>query len=131
MPYLRNTSSILFSVVLACTSQFFRKDLYPVLSAHASTVLDRALVFGAADIGIVQSLMLSTYWKAPEDTSAWRKIGMAIRMGYSFFWHLPRVDALPLDEMAARQILVRACVLYDPPLLTLVDTTECREDLVL
>lgn len=104
--YLRATSSILFATVLACASRFFKKDLHPILSSHASTILDRALVLGAADIALVQSLMLSTYWKAAEDTSAWRKVGMAIRLGYSFFWHIPRMTPLPADEMAAREILV-------------------------
>ncbi|ORY22182.1 hypothetical protein BCR39DRAFT_552063, partial [Naematelia encephala] len=82
LSYLRQTSPILFSTVLACASRFFRKDLHSLLLSHASTILDRASNSGVADIGIVQSLMLSTYWKAPEDTSAWRKIGMAVRLGY-------------------------------------------------
>lgn len=50
--------------------------------------------------------MLSTYWKAPEDISAWRKVGMAIRLGYSFFWHVRRTNDLPVEDMAARQVLV-------------------------
>jgi len=107
LQYLRSTSTILFTTVLASVSRFFRKDLHPLLLSHAQTILDRALTSGAADIGIVQSLMISTYWKAPADTSAWRKIGMAIRMGYQFYWHVVRRSALPEDERAARQILVR------------------------
>lgn len=90
LQYLRTTSTVLFSTVLASASRFVRKDLHPLLLSYAQTILDRALTSGAADIGLIQSLMISTYWKDPADTSAWRKIGMAIRMGYQFHWHVTR-----------------------------------------
>lgn len=105
MHYLRRNSSVLFSTVLASSSRFFRHDLHPTLLSHARTVLDRALQAGSTDIGVVQSLMLLTYWKDPEDTSGWMKVGMAIRLGYSLFWHIPRTEQLPEDEMEAREIL--------------------------
>lgn len=105
MHYLRRTSSVLFSTVLASSSRFFRHDLHPTLLSHARTVLDRALQAGSTDIGVVQSLMVLTYWKDPEDTSGWMKVGMAIRLGYSLFWHIPRTEPLPDDEMEAREIL--------------------------
>jgi hypothetical protein len=54
----------------------------------------------------VQSLMLLTYWKEPADSSGWMKIGMAIRLGYSLFWHVPRTEPLPEDETQAREVLV-------------------------
>ena len=106
MRYLRRSSTVLFASVLAASSRFFRKDLHRRLLSHAQTVLDRAVTAGASDIGMVQSLMILTYWKNPADTSAWRKIGMAIRIGYQSLWHIPRRDPLPDDEMAARHILV-------------------------
>jgi hypothetical protein len=105
MAYLRRTSSVLFSTVLASSSRFFRHDLHPTLLSHARTVLDRALQAGSTDIGVVQSLMLLTYWKDPEDTSGWMKVGMAIRLAYSLFWHIPRTEPLPDDEMEAREQL--------------------------
>jgi hypothetical protein len=104
--YLRRTSTPLFATVLATASKFFRKDLYPMLLSHATTIVDRAVIAGAEDTGLVQSLMLLVYWKAPSDTSAWRRIGWAIRMGYQFRWYLPRNRPLPSDEYAARQLLV-------------------------
>lgn len=105
MAYLRRTSSVLFSTVLASASRFFRHDLHPALLSHARTLLDRALQLGSTDIGVIQSLMLQTYWKDPEDTSGWMKVGIAIRLGYSLFWHIPRADPLPDDERAARELL--------------------------
>lgn len=106
MAYLRRTSSVLFSTVLASSSRFFRQDLHPALISHARTVLDRALLMGSSEIGVIQSLMLMTYWKDPEDTSGWMKVGMALRLGYSLFWHIPRQDPLPDDEREARKLLV-------------------------
>ncbi|RSH94939.1 hypothetical protein EHS25_000023 [Saitozyma podzolica] len=103
--YLRRTSTPLFATVLATASKFFRKDLYPMLLSHATTIVDRAVIAGAEDTGLVQSLMLLVYWKAPSDTSAWRRIGWAIRMGYQFRWYLPRNRPLPSDEYATRQLL--------------------------
>ncbi|BEI99236.1 hypothetical protein CcaverHIS631_0402790 [Cutaneotrichosporon cavernicola] len=105
LEYLRRTSSVLFSTVLASSSRFFRQDLHPALISHARTVLDRALLSGVSETGVVQSLMIMTYWKDPEDTSGWMKVGMAIRLGYSRFWHIPRLDPLPEDEREARKLL--------------------------
>lgn len=105
MAYLRRTSSVLFATVLACSSRFFRRDLHSLLGPHAQTALDRAVIQGRSDVGIIQSLMLSTYWKAPADTSAWLKVGMAIRIAYSQFWHIPRTEPLPTDEETARIVL--------------------------
>lgn len=105
MRYLRRSSTVLFSSVLAAAARFFRKDLHRRLLSHSQTILDRALTAGASDIGIVQSLMILTYWKTPADTSAWRKIGMALRIGYQSLWHVPRRDPLPEDEVAARHVL--------------------------
>ena len=113
MRYLRRSSTVLFASVLAASSRFFRKDLHRRLLSHAQTILDRAVTAGASDIGMVQSLMILTYWKNPSDTSAWRKIGMAIRIGYQSLWHIPRRDPLPEDELAARHILVgRLCLTW-------------------
>jgi hypothetical protein len=106
LEYLRRTSSVLFSTVLASSARFFRQDLHPALISHARTVLDRALLSGLSEIGVVQSLMIMTYWKDPEDTSGWMKVGMAIRLGYSRFWHIPRHDPLPEEEREARKLLV-------------------------
>jgi hypothetical protein len=106
LSYMRQHTVVLLSAVLAATSKLFRKDLCPGLLAHANTILDRALLRGVTHISLMQSLMILTYTKAPADTSAWRRIGMAIRMGYQMHLHVPRNTPLPDDENAARVILV-------------------------
>lgn len=127
--HLRRSSTVLFSSVLAAAARFFRKDLHRRLLAHAQTILDRALTAGASDIGIVQSLMILTYWKSPADTSAWRKIGMAIRIGYQSFWHVPRAEPLPDDELAARHILNAERTWYCECLRPVLSGCMCPADL--
>jgi len=106
LAYMRQHTVVLLSAVLAAASKLYRKDLWPQLLAHANTVLDRALLRGITHISLMQSLMILTYTKAPADTSAWRRIGMAIRMGYQMRLHVPRNSPLPEDVAAARVLLV-------------------------
>jgi hypothetical protein len=55
---------------------------------------------------MVQSLLIAVFWKEVTDVSAWRKVGMAIRMGFQLRWHVKRTSELPKDEMAARVVIV-------------------------
>ncbi|KAL1407903.1 hypothetical protein Q8F55_007339 [Vanrija albida] len=103
--FLRTTSTVLLSAVLASASRFFRSDLHPTLISHARTLLDRAIQTGAFDTGVVQVLLIHTYFKEPEDTSGWFKVGMALRIAYSMFWHIPRTDPLPENDDEARDLL--------------------------
>jgi hypothetical protein len=107
LAYLRATP-ILLTTILSSSSKFFRKDLHPSLLSHAQISLDRALTSGAADISLIQSLMVLVYFKSPEDGSAWRKIGLALRMGYMFRLHRVRESGLGElgDEEDVREVLV-------------------------
>jgi hypothetical protein len=58
------------------------------------------------DTGVVQSLMIHVYWKAPTDRTAWAKLGMAIRLGYQFRWHEGKRSQVGLDEWSLRRALV-------------------------
>lgn len=104
---MRQNSPILFTAVLAAASKFFRRDVYPYLLAHAQTLFTRALNSGLCDTGIIQSLMILVYWKAPTDGTAWLKLGIAVRMGYQLRWHEVTRRDLPAGEFEARAILVR------------------------
>jgi len=55
---------------------------------------------------MVQSLLIAVFWKEVTDVSAWRKVGMAIRMALQLRWHVKRTSELPQDEMAARVVVV-------------------------
>jgi hypothetical protein len=106
--YTRATSPPLTTAVLAAASTFTRRDLHPQLLNHIQTILNRAMSNGACDIGIVQSIIISVYWKAPTDRTAWMKIGWAVRMGYQMRWHHPWRTQLPADERELRMALVSA-----------------------
>lgn len=103
--HLRQTSTVLFSCILAASSKFFKKDLHGELLSHAQTVTARAVVSGDEATALVQALQILVYFKTPEDTSAWRKLGWAIRMGYQLHWHLGRHRPLPSDRQAALEVL--------------------------
>nr|XP_019009527.1 uncharacterized protein I206_06176 [Kwoniella pini CBS 10737]OCF48308.1 hypothetical protein I206_06176 [Kwoniella pini CBS 10737] len=105
LSYLRRTSTVLFTAVIAVASKFSRPDLHHSLLSHAQTLLTRSINNGVTDVAVVQSIMILMYWKLPADTSSWRKIGIAIRMGYQLYWHVPRTQSLPKDDTAARKIL--------------------------
>jgi hypothetical protein len=52
--------------------------------------------------------MVLVYFKTPEDGSAWRKIGLALRMGYMFRLHRVRElgDEVGEEEEELREVLV-------------------------
>jgi hypothetical protein len=105
--YLRNTSPILFTAVLAASSKFFRRDIHTSLMSHCQSILNRAISTGVCELGLVQALMIMVYWKAPDDRSAWIKIGLAIRLAYQLRLHLAYTPhrPLPADDFQARRVL--------------------------
>lgn len=107
---MRDGSSLLFSAVLAASAQFFHKETYPRLLAHAQKLVSAAVEQGNCNIGLVQALLILVYWKQPTDQSAWIKIGMAVRLGYQLGWHLRAAKIpspeLPTGELEQREQLV-------------------------
>lgn len=106
--YLREHSALLLSAVLAVTAKFFHKELYPRLGSHSQRLISRAVEQGTCTTAIVQAILIMVYWKEPRDTSAWIKIGLAIRMGYQLGFHTGNIPDTPLDdELALREKLDR------------------------
>lgn len=110
--WVRSTSTVLFSAILAVSAKFFRPILYPTLLAHAQQLVTRGIADALSQIGLVQALCLLVYWKLPEDNSAWMKIGLAIRLGYQLRLHTRRQTPLPAVESEARLILDRERTWY-------------------
>ncbi|ORY90761.1 hypothetical protein BCR35DRAFT_299328 [Leucosporidium creatinivorum] len=110
--WVRSTSTVLFSAILAVSAKFFRPTLYPTLLAHAQQLVTRGIADALSQIGLVQALCLLVYWKEPEDNSAWMKIGLAIRLGYQLRLHTRRQTPLPPVEFDARMILDRERTWY-------------------
>lgn len=92
--------------MVAAASKFFRPDLHRTLMDHSLAILSRSVAAGACDTGLVQSLMIHVYWKAPTDRTAWMKLGMAMRMAYQLRWHETQANQDGLDEMSLRRLLV-------------------------
>ena len=100
-------STLLFTCVLCAAAKYSRPDLHPTLVAHCQTMVGRAILAGSDSPDLVQSILVTVYFQPHSDSSAWRKLGWAIRMGYQFRWHEPRKRPLPAEESAKREILVR------------------------
>ncbi|TNY19797.1 hypothetical protein DMC30DRAFT_287113 [Rhodotorula diobovata] len=106
--YVRSTSTVLFTAILTASAKFFRAELYPQLLTSAQQLVTRAMGGdGEPTLGLVQALLILTYWKEPFDTSAWLKVGYAIRLGYQLRLHYKRRHPLPDNEHEARVILDR------------------------
>lgn len=116
--FARSTSTVLFTTLLAVSAKFARPDLYSVLRSHAMQLIGRGIMDGRATLGLIQSILCQIYWKEPIDSSAWLRIGIAIRMAYQMFLHGQRKGPLPNDEQEARRILVRRKVVYIEVVLT-------------
>lgn len=107
---LRLRSTPLFTSVICAAAKYSRGDLHPALLSHSNLLIERAIVAGLEDTALVQSILVSIYYQPYGETSAWKKIGWAIRLGYQFRWHEVRKRSLPADERAKREILVRTFV---------------------
>ncbi|GAA5872818.1 hypothetical protein JCM3774_006340 [Rhodotorula dairenensis] len=106
--YLRAHSSILFTAMLATAAKFVRRELYQRLLEHAQNMITRGMGGDVEpDIGLLQAILLLVYWKEPMDSSAWMRVGYAIRLAYQLRLHQRRCTPLPSDELEARVILDR------------------------
>lgn len=105
--HVRETSTVLFTSLLAVSAKFFRPDLYPTLLAHAKALTGRAMAEGTATVAVVQSLFLLVFWKEPFDQNAWLKVGYAIRLAYQLHLHRERKTPFPNEEAEARLIMDR------------------------
>lgn len=73
--YLRKHSTVLFSAILAASSKFYKKELYDTLIGHTNAMTSRAIWVASEDTSLVQTLCILVFWKAPMDSTAWRRIG--------------------------------------------------------
>lgn len=104
--YVRARSSVLFTAILSVACRFMRPGAWKRCNALGQTLLGRALADGICSIEYVQALSLMTFWKDSQDSSSWRKVGLAIRMAYELNLHAPREKPLPAMEQLAREQLV-------------------------
>ena len=104
-PAVRHRSSLLYTSIIAVTSKITRPAIYPPVLALANKMLGQAVEYGHCDIETVQSFILLTHWKKPDDATSWRRVGYAIRMGLELRLNVRGARPLPIDEREAREVL--------------------------
>ncbi|QRW09698.1 Fungal Zn(2)-Cys(6) binuclear cluster domain [Ceratobasidium sp. AG-Ba] len=117
--YVRQRSTVLFTTILAVSSKFFLPHAHGRCHALSQSLIGRALAADMCNIEYIQALSLSTFYKDADDSSSWRKVGLAIRMAYELNLHeFRRGGTLSSEEIEARKQLNRErtwiqLVLYD------------------
>ena len=105
LSYLHTCPILLSAVIAAASKRLYDKQRHTRLWQHASRVVDDAIVQNKTHLCLMQSQLILAYSKDPSDTSAWRRVGTAIRMGFQLYFHVQRGVDLPGDGLA-RIILV-------------------------
>ncbi|CAE6366626.1 unnamed protein product [Rhizoctonia solani] len=103
--YVRRRSRVLYTAILAASCRFFKPSYFKPVHDLAQLLLGKALSDGISSVEYIQALSIMTYWKEAEDTSTFRKLGLAIRMAFELNLHHARPEPLPVDELQARERL--------------------------
>ncbi|KAG8724371.1 hypothetical protein FRC09_019479 [Ceratobasidium sp. 395] len=117
--YVRQRSTVLFTTIIAVSSKFFLPHVHEKCHTLSQSLIGRALAADMCNIEYIQALSLSTFYKDADDSSSWRKVGLAIRMAYELNLHeFRRGMKLSTEELEARKQLNRErtwiqLVLYD------------------
>lgn len=85
--YVRDTSSFLFTTLLAAAAKALNPALHPQLKKQAEDLFSSALRHGDKSTEVVQAILVLTYWKAVDDTRAFVNVGIAIRIAMELGWH--------------------------------------------
>jgi hypothetical protein len=80
-------SPFLMTTVLAAAAKAFESSLHADLNAHAEALFATCFRRGDKSTEIIQAILLTTYWKEPNDTRAWTSVGLAIRIALDLGWH--------------------------------------------
>ncbi|RDW84488.1 hypothetical protein BP6252_02078 [Coleophoma cylindrospora] len=103
--YVQHRSPFLLTSILAAAARAFHPPLHSQLRAHTELLMAKAFTQGTKSPEIVQAILVSTYWKEPDDTRSWLLIGYAIRMCIELGWHkLPPTTAESLEGETELQI---------------------------
>ncbi|CAE6368411.1 unnamed protein product [Rhizoctonia solani] len=103
--YVRRRSRVLYTAILAAACRFFKPSYFKPVHDLAQLLLGRALSDGISSVEYIQALSIMTHWKEAEDTSTFRKLGLAIRMAFELNLHHAKAEPLPIDELQARERL--------------------------
>lgn len=105
--YVRERSSFLLTVILAAAARSSNPQLHPDLHKHSEKLFVDSFARNAKSTEVIQAIVLSTYWKQPDDTRSWSTIGYCIRLCMELGWHKLAVesdeDGPVLSELERRQ----------------------------
>ncbi|KAI5480101.1 hypothetical protein MNV49_001761 [Pseudohyphozyma bogoriensis] len=104
---MADAEQLVFLAIVAVSAKFFRHDLHAPLLAYAQQLVNRGMADAVSTIGMLQALLTLVYWKMPDDTSAWLRVGWAIRLGYQLKMNEVRTTPLPPNEREARIVTDR------------------------
>jgi len=104
---VRHKSSLLFAAVVTVAAKAERPEAYNACVLLSNKLVGQAVEFGLSTVEVVQSLLLLTHWKQPNDSSSWRKVGYAIRMAQELRLNVRAPRPLPEDVRQAREVLNR------------------------
>lgn len=97
--YVQQKSSFLLTVILAAAASAFHPPLHAKLRDHAENLLARSFMKGTKSPEMIQGILVSTYWKEPDDTRSWLLVGFAIRMAIELGWHKLQAENATGKEM--------------------------------
>ncbi|EXJ78261.1 hypothetical protein A1O3_09422 [Capronia epimyces CBS 606.96] len=78
--YVQERSSFLLTVILAVSAKAFNPALHLELHAYSEKLFIDCFARGSKSPEIIQAILLTTYWKQPDDARSWSIIGYAIRL---------------------------------------------------
>jgi hypothetical protein len=78
--YVQQRSSFLFVTILSASAKIFNPELHPRLREHSEELLAKAFMSGEKSIETIKAILMLTYWKQPDDTRVFQRVGYACRM---------------------------------------------------
>lgn len=88
--HIRETSLLLFTVLLSISGQVFEKNRYLALRDHSELLLGKALLSCDTDIGNIWAIVCLHHWKEWTSQRGYTLCGFAVQLATSSEWHLER-----------------------------------------
>ena len=102
----RERSPLLFTAVITVTAKSARPRVYRSCLLLANRLVGKAVESNNSNLETVQALYLLAHFKEPHDTSAWKRVGYAIRMALEL--RLNVMASRPLrDDQSGREAIAR------------------------
>lgn len=95
----------LYTAILTIVCRFILPSLYPACMRLLRKLVAHALVEEVCTVEFIQALLVISFWREPDDHSAWRNVGIAVRLAYQLALHRPQARPLPSDPLLARAVL--------------------------